>query len=359
MSMTSNPGLYIDENAAFSGRRNLEVPTPEDGELLIETHFSGVNPGDIKHGLQLGIYPAVLGYDFCGKVLEASSSSTFLPGDIVAGYTPTGVGRLAKYGTHQRYMVCPEDMAFSVPSTVPPEHAACLSVVASTAADALYNILKLPLPQNRGAPNSESQVHGPLLIWGASSSVGICALQLAKASGVFPIFVTASPERHPLLLDLGATCCFDYKSPNVVGEIKTALQKAQCGLVRYGFDAIASLEGEGSGKLLSDCASQDAVLASVLFQKDPRYKLAFAIRNRDLTFHLKGAPNTVMMPARLADHQTAWNVLLWAVEHYNNGFRIPAVDVFQGSAEEALAQLERVAYHGRGFGKLVLQHPLY
>ncbi|PWY84822.1 hypothetical protein BO70DRAFT_351961 [Aspergillus heteromorphus CBS 117.55] len=69
-------------------------------------------PRDLSSGSALGIRPAILGYDFCGKVLTTPPDSHFRPGDIIAGYTPTGIGRPAKYGTHQSYTVCPEGMAF-------------------------------------------------------------------------------------------------------------------------------------------------------------------------------------------------------------------------------------------------------
>src|SRR5699024_4561644 len=117
-----------------------------DGELLVETIYSGVNPADVKHATLLGIYPAVLGYESCGRIAQTAPGSKFHLGDIVAGYTLTGIGRPAKYGSHQHCLICPEDMVFSVPENLPQRHAACLSVVVMTACDALYNLLKFPLP---------------------------------------------------------------------------------------------------------------------------------------------------------------------------------------------------------------------
>ena len=190
-----NVGLNVDENLTFGVCRDENIPTPGDGELLIETLYSGANPADIKHSTHLGIYPTRLGYDFFGKVIKTPLGSAFHVGDSVAGYTPTGIGRPAKYGTHQSYVVCPEKMAFSVPEKLPPDHAACLKVVAMTAADALYNLFKLPLPGRSTEGLSGSNIAGPLLIWGASTSVGICAIQFAKASGIFPILVTAKGIR--------------------------------------------------------------------------------------------------------------------------------------------------------------------
>ncbi|KAE8137807.1 chaperonin 10-like protein [Aspergillus pseudotamarii] len=350
----ANIGLYADENATFRVRRGLEFPVPGDGELIIETQFSGVNPADVKHATQLGIYPAVLGYDFCGKVLRAPPQSSFVPGDTVAGYTPTGLNRPAGYGTHQRYLVCPEEMAFHVPANLPLQHAACLGVVAMTAADTLYNIFKFPPPDN----GDTRKIREPVLIWGASSSVGLCAVQLARASGIYPIFVTASPQRHQLLLELGATQCFDYRSADVASQIESAVEEGHWDPIGYAFDAVGSYTGTGSANLMAECVSEKANLVSVVVQRDPRFKMPFATPNRDSTIRVHGAPHPITIPARPSDYVRAWKALQWAVANYGAVFRFPSVDVVKGTAETALEQVQAVGDGARGFGKLVLEHPL-
>ncbi|KAB8070335.1 chaperonin 10-like protein [Aspergillus leporis] len=357
MSATNtNTGLYVDEHTTFIVRRDLEQPVASECELLVETHFSGANPADTKHVNLLGIYPAVLGYDFCGKVLKASTNSRFHPGDLVAGFTPTGIGRPARYRTYQQYLACPEDMVFLVPANLPPHEAACFSVVTMTAADALYNLFRFPHPgDDIQAGHHQGKSAGPLLIWGVSSSVGLCAVQLAKASGIYPIFVTASPSRHALLRGLGATQCFDYKSPNVVSQVNSALRDGQWDSLDYGFDTVGS---HGSAKLMAECVSNGATLVSVVLQDDHRFKMPFATPNQNTTIHPKGAPHPITIPARTADYQHAWKALNWAVVSYGRGFRFPAVEVLEGTAEKALDELKVLGDNGRGFGKLVLAHPL-
>ncbi|KAJ5769002.1 alcohol dehydrogenase [Penicillium odoratum] len=348
--------LVVDENIVFAPRRSQEpLWEPEVGELLIETLFSGTNPADAKHATLLGIYPAVLGYDFCGKVLKSYPESTFREGDIVAGYTPTGVGRARKYGTHQNYLICPEEMAFLVPSGLPREHAACLSVVTMTAADALYNLFKLPLPSHMDTPKSDSSKS--LLIWGASSSVGMCAIQLARASGVHPIFVTASPQRHTLLQELGATRCFDYRSPHVIADIQQALVDFKVHSLDYGFDAVGSHGDLNSADRVAKCASDETKLASVVIQQDSRFKMPFATSNQEVILRVTGVPHPISIPARRSDYQHAWKAFQWAVQNYGALFKLPVVEVFKGSADDALKEVMSVG-EGRGFGKLAIQHPL-
>lgn len=350
----TNTSLHVDENLALVVHRDIGMQTPGNGELLIETFFSGANPADVKHANLLGIYPACLGYDFCGKVLQASASSAFEVGETVAGCTPTGLGRPLKYGSHQTYMISPESMTFSVPSSLPLEHAACLSVVAMTAADALYNLFKFRLPQDAsGEPPQNQKAINPLLIWGASSSVGICALQFARASGIFPIFVTASPQRHSVLSKLGATHCFDYKSPTVISDIKAVLKYYQFDGVPYGFDTVG-----GSAQQVASCALQDTVLVSVVHEQDSKFLMPFATTAEDVTLKLPSVPHPITIPARLDDYRRSWSVLHWAVQNYGTRFRLEVVDIFEGKAEDALEELQRLGSHGRGFGKLVLKHPL-
>ncbi|PWY69961.1 alcohol dehydrogenase [Aspergillus eucalypticola CBS 122712] len=350
-----NAALYVDEDVNFSVRRQQEIPTPDDDEILVETQFSGTNPADIKHATLLGIYPAVLGYDFCGTVLKAPTSSTFQPGDLVAGYTPTGINRPPKYGTHQRYLACPEDMVFPVPAALPPHHAASLTVVAMTAADALYSILNLPLPYEH---DNQATTTKPLLIWGASSSVGLCALQLARASGIHPIIVTASPERHSLLQELGATHCFDYKSSSVISDIKATVRDSQQSPLTCGFDAVGSRKGGvSSAQLVAECCSEDATLVSVVVQSDSKFRMPIATPNRDVVIKVQDVPIPITIPARPADYHRAWRALIWAVENYGVNFRLPSVDVFEGTAEEAVEELKAITDGGR-FGKLALKHPL-
>ncbi|KAJ5556012.1 chaperonin 10-like protein [Penicillium frequentans] len=353
-STTTNNALFVDGKSVFGVSPARTAPEPNDGEILVEVQYSGANPADINHVTLLGVNSTVLGYDFCGKVLKAPFSSTFSPGNLIAGYTPTGIDRPSKYGSHQQYLICPEDMAFSVPANLPPQHAACLSVVFMTAADALYNIFKLPLPQE--TPKNHST--GPLLIWGASSSVGICAVQLARASGVYPIFVTASPERHPLLLEMGATRCFDYKAPDVATVIGRALTDAHCDALHYGFDAVGSQGSMSSALLLAQCTSKNAKLASVTIQNDHRFKLPFATPNRDVTFKMAGDPHPITIPARPDDYQRVRKALQWVIANYSGSFLFPSVEVFEGTAQCALEELKSLADGGRGFGKLVLKHPL-
>ncbi|TLS26425.1 hypothetical protein PpBr36_04244 [Pyricularia pennisetigena] len=355
MSPTKNTALYMDEDCKLSVKRNFPVPQPEQNEALVEVLFSGVNPADIKHGTQLGIRPVVMGYEFSGRIISAPDNSGFRPGDAVAGGTPSGLGRPARFGTHQDYLTCPADLLFHVPTHLAMEHAACLTVVTRTAADALYNLFGLPLP---GATGRDGLPRGSLLVWGAGSALGCCAVQLARASGVTDILVTASPARHDMLRGLGATRCFDYRRSDVEAELTASVAAGAHPPVRWALDAVGAPgvgDAPGTAQRLR-ASAPDAVLVSATVQ-GPDFLMPLAYRDHDLVIHPEGAPGPVTIPGDAEKSALAARALAWAVENYNKGFVLPSVDVFSGASEDALKELESSAAGGR-FGKLAIKHPL-
>ncbi|ETS87818.1 hypothetical protein PFICI_01646 [Pestalotiopsis fici W106-1] len=349
-SDATGAALFLGEDGtSLEVLRNVAKPQPDEGELLVEVHYSGINPADLAHA-QLGITSVVLGYDFMGKVVQAGPDSKYAVGDFVAGYTPTGIGRPMKYGAHQPYLAAPEDTVFRVPENLPHAHAATLPVVVTVAADALYNILGLPFPGETPSPNFKP---APLLIWGASTGAGIAIIQLARASGVETIFVTASPKRHGLLKSLGASECFDYADPDVVSKIQAAADQGTEGPILYAVDAIGA---PGASAMVADASSDKAKMASVREHKDPRFTLPFSSKSRDMAIELPGI-GRIMMPAQPQQQAQLWRGLLWAVENYGSRFSMPSVDIFEGTAEDALEKVKIVAAGGN-FGKIVLKHPL-
>ncbi|CCF40188.1 hypothetical protein CH063_02296 [Colletotrichum higginsianum] len=350
---TSSPAFYVDEDCNFKVIHDVPFPELVDGEVVVKVLYSGVNPADIKHGLGLGIRSTTLGYDFCGRVVQAGPTSEYKAGELVAGYTPTGFGRPLKYGTHKPFLSCPEDMMFKVPENLPPTHAASLTTVLTTAADGLYNIFGYSLP---GEKPQDGFKPGPLLIWGASASVGLCMVQLARASGASPIIVTASPSRHELLRKLGATHCFDYRSTDIASRIKAAVEESKAGPILYAADCAGSFGEVTSAAQMEACVGDDAILLSVVKHQDTRYKMPLASANKDVTIRFGNGP-VFTIPARMEAWKKMETALAWAVRTYGTEFQLPSVEVFKGSAEDALEEVKKVADQGK-FGKLVLEQPL-
>jgi len=358
-----NTALFLDDTLKVSVKHDFPAPVPSDDEYLVEVLYSGVNPADIKHGY-MGITNVVMGYDFSGKVVQVPKNAAHAPkfpvGSLVGGTTPTGAGRPTRWGTHQGHLAALEELMFLVPEqgngSLTAAEAACLPVVVGTAADAVFNFFGRPLPGSGGGDDAATGGNnGPLLVWGAATSVGLSVVQLAKASGIAPIFVTASPARHELLLELGATKCFDYRDGDVVAKIKAA------GELKFAIDAAGAPGGADS---VLAAAEVDTILLSVVPQMHlgPRFQMPVALASRDVTIRMPAGgppdgkgPLEMTVPARKEDSDRMWKVTEWVVENYGTGkgFKLPTVEVFDGSAEDALKELEMTVGLGR-FGKLVM-----
>lgn len=87
----------------------------------------------------------------------------------------------------------------------------------------LFGASNLAIPLPTSFPEHSTQdIDTPALVYGAGASSGQYMVQLLKLAGFNTIIVTASPRNHALLKDLGATHCFDYRSPELVKDILTA-----------------------------------------------------------------------------------------------------------------------------------------
>jgi NADPH:quinone reductase-like Zn-dependent oxidoreductase len=82
----------------------------------------------------------------------------------------------------------------------------------------MKDYLHLPYPSK--SPKSTGKT---VLVYGASSSVGATAVQLAVASGV-KVIATASKHNHDFVKALGATEVLDYKSNTIEEDLVAALK---------------------------------------------------------------------------------------------------------------------------------------
>ena len=98
-----------------------------------------------------------------------------------------------------------------------------------------------------GVPRLPTNQTGGFLVWGASSSVGSCVVQLGKSAG-YSVYAVCSSRHHNYVKQLGAAACFDYTDKHVVSSIiQTASSAGQN--INIGYDAIS--EG-GSSRLAAE-----------------------------------------------------------------------------------------------------------
>ncbi|KAF2768831.1 GroES-like protein [Teratosphaeria nubilosa] len=178
LTMPTNKAAWI----AAPNARPLEVreapyPSPGPRDIIIQTAAVAINPLDYKiqdsnppvAGKPIR-YPTILGADLAGTVIE--------------------VGSEVKHRTIGQRVIANAD--------------------------------GISRGQSAGSAFQMSAHGSAVLIWGGSSSVGCCAIQLANAAG-YEVYTTASRRNEALCKSIGAARVFDHSSPSVEKDIVEAL----------------------------------------------------------------------------------------------------------------------------------------
>lgn len=173
-----------------------EVPLAEPAakEVRIRIEAMSLNRADVlfrsnKYVIQPTFPASRIGTDAAG-VIEAIGTNVL---DLKIGdRVIAGLGfDMSKYGTHGETAILPAEFVHRYPDFLSPAEAASINNPFVTAWGALID---------QGEMNEGDHV----VITAASSSVGVAAIQLARAVGAIPIAVTRSGKKRQALLDAGA-----------------------------------------------------------------------------------------------------------------------------------------------------------
>jgi NADPH:quinone reductase-like Zn-dependent oxidoreductase len=180
-----------------------EVPRPTkvNSEVLVRVMAAAVNPIDAKTrgggGVSASIasYPAILGRDFSGVVVESPyEACQFKPGDEVFGMVP--VPRMD--GTYAAYVAVPTISVARKPTRLSHLEAAGVPTAALAAWGMVVEIAKAHEGQR-------------MLIHAAAGGVGHLAVQFASYFGAH-VVATGSQRNASWLRELGASEIIDYTS---------------------------------------------------------------------------------------------------------------------------------------------------
>ena len=149
----------------------------------------------------------MLGSDFAGVVVESKSNSVKI-GDRVCGMV-SGT-HSPNQGAFAEYVATSADLCVKIPDMMSFNNASTLGMSLYTAIQALFLKSHLALD-----PNHTQTV----LIWGASTSVGMYAVQLAHLKGM-NVAATTSTNHNGVITKLGAKFVFDYTDVEVVNKLK-------------------------------------------------------------------------------------------------------------------------------------------
>jgi NADPH:quinone reductase-like Zn-dependent oxidoreductase len=226
--MPQNTALWLPRRGAAFKVGPAPYTPPGPDEVVVRVRAVAVNPVDGIPGPAYRLimpwlrFPAIIGGDVAGEVVEAGANVTRLrPGDRVIGLA-TGLEpnrNRAAEGAFQLYTVLMGTMVAPIPGDLSFEQAAVLPLTLSTAATGLFQAdhLGLPLPTidppDRGAT---------VLVWGGSTSVGSNAIQLARGAG-FRVVTTASPRNFDYVRSLGAAEAVDYHGRDAAERVIAAI----------------------------------------------------------------------------------------------------------------------------------------
>ena len=218
--------------------RDIPQPSPKPFELLVKVKAAGLNRADLGAAQGRGGHGAVgatVGLDWAGEVVEvgAEAKGGFRPGDRVMC---AGAGGYAEYAVCDwgRVVPIPDDMTF--------EHAATLPVALGTMHDALVT-------------NGRLKAGESVLIQGASSGVGLMALQIAKLLGAKLVVGTStSADRRARLKDFGADLAVDTKDPKWPDLVLSAT----------GGQGVNLIVDQVSGSIFNDTMKATAVLGRIV-----------------------------------------------------------------------------------------------
>jgi NADPH:quinone reductase len=182
--------------------RDIAQPSPKPFELLVKVKAAGLNRADLAAAQGRGGHGTVgatIGLDWAGEVVEVGAEAK---GHFKGGFKPGDRVMCAGAGGYAEYAVCDWGRVVPIPDDMTFEHAATLPVALGTMHDALVT-------------NGRLQAGESVLIQGASSGVGLMALQIAKLLGAKTLIGTSTnPDRRARLKEFGADIAVDTSDPN-------------------------------------------------------------------------------------------------------------------------------------------------
>ncbi|KAF2174057.1 hypothetical protein M409DRAFT_62221 [Zasmidium cellare ATCC 36951] len=240
----SNQAAWLDGKGEKFRVDQSDIPLPGPNDIVIHNHSIAINPADWKiqalGAVWFREWPVVLGEDVAGVVHAVGENvSRFEKGDRVVAHCVCLATNKPEDGGFQLFSRAPASLTAKVPDNLSLTQASVLPTALDTAGHGLYDsrdkgFLGLNYPTLSAAPPSD-QI---FLVWGASSSTGALAIQLATASGA-QVIAVAGKHNLDFVRSLGATTALDYNTPSVVDDIVEAI-RSTTGHFAGVFDAIST-----------------------------------------------------------------------------------------------------------------------
>ena len=199
--------MQYGDASVVAVKQDVPRPTAGGGKVLVEVHAASLNPADSS--IRLGYmhqmaplhFPATLGIDIAGVVLEAESGSGFKAGDRVFGSASALAGGS---GAFAEYASVPAGLLAKAPSKLSFAEAAALPLAGVSALQAL-DTLKL----SKGST---------LFVQGGSGGIGTFAIQMAKHLGL-RVIASCRGAAADYVKSLGADQVIDFEKASLPGSL--------------------------------------------------------------------------------------------------------------------------------------------
>jgi NADPH:quinone reductase-like Zn-dependent oxidoreductase len=186
----------------------VETRAPEKGEVRIRARALGVNRAEIMFRTRTYVYepvfPSGIGYEVAGEIESVGPQVEGLSVGDAVSVVPSFA--MTDYPVHGELVLAPAHAVVKHPETLSWEEAAAVWMAYVTAYGALIDVGGL-------------QAGETVLISGASSSVGLAAIQIARSIGARPIALTRTGAKRQQLLDAGADAVVATEEEDTVARV--------------------------------------------------------------------------------------------------------------------------------------------
>ncbi len=221
---------------------DLPLTQPGEGEVRLNVEAIGLNRAEVmfRQGryLEDPEFPSRLGYEAAGTVDAVGPGVSGVQiGDRISTIPAFSMG---KHGVYGESATVPSYAAARYPANLSPVEGAAIWMQYLTAFGALIDVGRL----KKG---------DAVVITAASSSVGLAAIQIAKAAGALAIVTTRGADKKQFLLDAGADLVIVTNEENLADSVMAVTGGKGANLI---FDAVAGPLLE----TLADAAASGALI---------------------------------------------------------------------------------------------------
>lgn len=220
--------IVLESDGAIPKVKEIPLPDPGPGEVLVKMHSSPINPSDLSfirggYGVKKP-YPVVPGFEGSGTVVAAGKG--FLP-KLWKGKQVSCAASPKHNGCWAEYMVTSANLCVPFSKNISFEQAAMMFVNPMTAI-AFFDIFKR-------LAKTDSKPEG-MINTAAASALGRMIIKLGRQKGIPVISIVRRDEQIKMLKDEGAEYVLNSESDDFNEKLKELSNRLNTKVI---FDAVA------------------------------------------------------------------------------------------------------------------------